>query len=451
MSSSIRRSRRRFLKSAAALFVPTIIPGAALGFGRPAPSARIQVGCIGNGSQGSFDMRDFLKQADAQVVAVCDVHRLHYRDRPWGKGPALGRQPGRQTVEKHYAAEKASGKFKGCAAYIDYRELCGRPDIDAVLVATPDHWHAMIALEAIRQEKDVYGEKPVTHFFAEGQALYRAVARHKAVFQVGSQQRSDALFRQAVELVRNGHLGPIKRVEVGLAPGYATPKDDATVHAVPEGLDYELWCGPAPALPYMRARHHRWWRGHRAFGGGVLMDWIGHHNDIAHWGLDMDRAGPLSVEAVHWTWPETDIYNTPVDYEIRCEYPGGTELVISSKLENGTKWIGERGWLWVNRGKIKASDKRWLDANFTRGEWKAYVSTGHVRNFLDCVRSRKECIAPVETGHRSITPGHLGYVAQAVGRALRWDAAREEIVGDAAAQAMLMAVPYRKPWQLGLG
>ena len=302
--------------------MPTIIPGAALGFGRPAPSTRIQVGCIGNGSQGSFDMRDFLKQADAQVVAVCDVHRLHYRERPWGKGPALGRQPGRQTVEKHYAAEKANGTFKGCAAYIDYRELCGRADVDAVLVATPDHWHAMVALEAIRQGKDVYGEKPFTHFFAEGQALYRAVARHKAVYQVGSQQRSDALFRQAVELVRNGHLGPIKRVEVGLAPGYAKPMGDASVRAVPEGLDYDLWCGPAPALPYMRAHHHRWWRGHRAFGGGVLMDWIGHHNDIAHWGLDMDHAGPLRVEAVNWTWPQTDVYNTPVDYEIRCEYPG---------------------------------------------------------------------------------------------------------------------------------
>jgi predicted dehydrogenase len=425
---------------------PAVIPGAALGYGRPAPSNRIQVACIGNGSQGNFDMKEFLKEPGAKVVAVCDVHRLHYRDRPWGKGPALGREPGRQTVEKAYAADKASGKFKGCATYADYREVCGRANIDAAVVATPDHWHAMVAMEALRQGKDVYCEKPVTHFFAEGQAIYRAVAQRKAIFQVGSQQRSDALFRQAVELVRNGHLGHIQRVEVGLSPGYAKPQDDTTIRALPDGLNYDLWCGPAPLLPYMRARHHRWWRGHRAFGGGVLMDWIGHHNDIAHWSLDMDRSGPLKVEAVDWTWPQTEIYNTPVNYEIRCEYPGAVILVISSKLDNGTKWIGEKGWLWVNRGKIEASNDRWLDPQFARGPWKAYVSSGHVRNFLDCVRSRKECVAPAETGHRSVTPGHLGYISQAVGRALRWDAAREEIVGDAPAQSLLMAMPYREPW-----
>ena len=150
----------------------------------------------------------------------------------------------------------------------------------------------------------------------------------------------------------------------------------------PNGLDYDLWCGPAPVLPYMRARHHRWWRGNRAYGGGVLMDWIGHHNDIAHWALDMDHAGPSRVEAVGWTWPQTDIYNTPVDYEIHCEYPGAIESVISTKVQGGTKWIGERGWLWVNRGKIKASDNRWLAADFARGPWKGYVSSGHVHNFL---------------------------------------------------------------------
>jgi predicted dehydrogenase len=448
MSTTTQRSRRDFLKTATALAAPAIIPGAALGFGRPAPSNRVQVGCVGLGSQGSYDMRDFLKQADAQVVAVCDVHRLHYRDKPWGNGPAMGREPSRQLVEKTYAAEKASGKYKGCDAYADFRELCGRKDIDAVLVGTPDHWHAMVALTALRQGKDVYGEKPFTHFFAEGQTVYREVAKQKAIYQVGSQQRSDPLFRQAVELVRNGHLGTIKRVEVGLGAGYAIPKDETTVRPVPDGLDYDLWCGPAPVLPYMRARHHRWWRGHRAFGGGVLMDWIGHHNDIAHWGLGMDRGGPLRVEAVGWTMPETDIYNTPVDYEIHCEYPGAVKLLISTKLQGGTKWIGENGWLWVNRGKIKASEKSWLAPDFKRGEWKAYVSSGHVRNFLDCVKSRNESICPAETGHRSITPGHLGYVSQAVHLPLCWDAAREEIVGDATAQAMLMALPYRKPWQI---
>ena len=449
MMKNVRPSRRQFLKTASALVAPAVIPGSCLGFGRPAPSERIHVGVVGHGSQGDYDMRRFLAEPDAQVVAVCDVHRLHYRDRNWGQGPPLGREPGCQTVNQAYAANRTGGMFQGCAAYVDFRELCAREDIGAVVVATPDHWHALVALEALRHGKDVYGEKPVTHFFAEGQALYREVARRKAVFQVGSQQRSDALFRKAVELVRNGHLGRILRVEVGLSRGYATPQGDPTVTSPPEGLDYQRWCGPAPMLPYMRARHHRWWRGHRAFGGGVLMDWIGHHNDIAHWSLDLDHGGPLRVEAVGWTRPQTEIYNTPVEYEIRCEYPGAIDLVISTKAENGTKWIGERGWLWVNRGKIKASDQRWLAKDFNPGPWKAYVSSGHARNFLDCVKSRRECVAPAETGHRSITPGHLGYVSHALGRALRWDAAREEILGDAEAQSALMATPYRQPWALG--
>ena len=160
--------------------------------------------------------------------------------------------------------------------------------------------------------------------------------------------------------------------------------------AVPEGLDYDLWCGPAAQLPYMRARHHRWWRGNRAFGGGVLMDWIGHHNDIAHWALDMDQAGPLSVEAVNWTWPQTDIYNTPVDYEIRCQYPGGIELVISSKAEGGTKWIGESGWLWVNRGKIKASDTRWLDPTSSAANGRLTSRPGTSATFsIACDRARR--------------------------------------------------------------
>jgi hypothetical protein len=252
-----------------------------------------------------------------------------------------------------------------------------------------------------------------------------------------------------VEIVRNGHLDAIKRVEVGLPRGYEKPMGDATISEPPANLDYELWCGPAPKLPYMRARHHRWWRGNRAYGGGTLMDWIGHHNDIACWGLDADGAGPMRVAATGWTQPRTDIYDTPVDFSIECQYPGGVELVISSKLEQGTKWIGASGWLWVNRGKIRASDARWLAAGFERGPWKAYLSHGHARNFVDCIKSREECIAPPKTAHRSITPGHLAYVANQLKRPLRWDAAGQAIVGDEEAQQLLMSAPYRPPWPLG--
>ncbi|MCA9249386.1 MAG: hypothetical protein KDA42_19830, partial [Planctomycetales bacterium] len=248
-------------------------------------------------------------------------------------------------------------------------------------------------------------------------------------------------------LVRNGHLGPIKHIEVGLPPGYDRPQGDSQVIAPPKQLDYDFWCGPAPKLPYMRARHHRWWRGHRAFGGGVLMDWIGHHNDIAHWALDQDHAGPTSVEAVGWTFPETDVYNTPHQYEIRCEYSGGAESSIASRHPTGLKLIGETGWVFVTRGKIRASVERWLKPDFQVGERRVYRSDNHMRNFLDCVKSRKACVAPAETAHRSITPGHLGYVSQTLGRAIDWDASTESVVGDPQANELLAELHYRAPWQ----
>lgn len=447
MKGQSRFSRRRLLKGAAATF-PTIISAAAIGRGRTAPSERINIGLVGFGARGQQVLQDFLPLADAQIIAVCDVQRLHYRERARGQGPALGRDAGKQMVEKHYAAAQTSGTYTGCATYADYRELCGRPDIDAVIVTTPDHWHALQALEALRQGKDLYCEKPLTHYFAEAAAVCQQAARQQSVVQVGSQQRSDALFRQAVELVRNGHLGTIERVEVGLPAGYEAPQGDAAVAAPPAELDYEMWCGPATQLPYMRARHHRWWRGNRAFGGGTLMDWIGHHNDIAHWAIGADAGGPLRVEAVGWTRPKTEIYDTPVDFSIHCDYPGGVKLAISSKFKLGTKWIGDGGWLSVTRGKIQASDSRWLQAGFDRGPWKAYASRSHARNFLDCIKSRGQCVAPPDVAHRSITPGHLGYVSNQLRRALRWDSARQAIVGDDQAQQLLQAAPYRAPWKL---
>lgn len=440
-------SRREVLKTAA-VTLPTIISASAIGRDRPAPSERISIGFIGYGARGQQVLKDFLPLADAQVVAICDVQRLHYREQEWGKGPALGRDAGKRAVEAHYAAARTSGNYSGCTTFSDYRELCGRDDIDAVIVTSPDHWHALQSLEALRRSKDLYCEKPFTHFFAEAKVICQEAASRQAVVQVGSQQRSDALFRQAVEVVRNGHLGTIQRVEVGLPAGYAEPMGDATVAAPPAELDYEMWCGPAPKLDYMRARHHRWWRGNRAFGGGTLMDWIGHHNDIAHWGIGAERGGPLQVEARGWTKSKTAVYDTPVDFEIHCEHAGGVKVVISSQLEQGVKWIGSDGWLWVNRGKMRASNPQWLKADFAPGPWKAYASNGHARNFLDCIKSRRECVAPPEIAHRSITPGHLGYVSNQLGRAVRWDAARQTIVGDDEAQQLLRAAPYRAPWSI---
>ncbi|NQT14929.1 MAG: Gfo/Idh/MocA family oxidoreductase [Planctomycetes bacterium] len=442
-------NRRQFLRTAAAAATPLVLPASVLARDRrPAPADRITLGVVGLGSRG-FNLIDaFLNEPDAQIVAVCDVDSLHYRDNPWGQGRPLGRDPAKQRIEARYAKLAPGAALRGLDAVADYRELCGREDLDAVVVATPDHWHALCALDSLRAGKDVYCEKPVAHRFHEGQRMCREVARRGAVVQVGSQQRSDPRFRHAVELVLNGHIGKVRRVEVGLPPGYDGPQGDTTIVKPPEHLDYDFWCGPAPKLPYMQARHHRWWRGHLAYGGGVLMDWIGHHNDVAHWALGMDRSGPLRVEAVEWTFPETDVYNTPHHYEIRSEYPGGVTGIISDRNRGGTKWIGDDGWVFVTRGRLEASDPRWAESGFDPGSVKAYKSPGHARNFLDCVKSRQPCVAPVETAHRSITPGHLGYVSHSVGRPLHWNAAEEQITGDDEAEKLLKDLSYRKPWEL---
>ncbi len=404
------------------------------------PSERIAVGFVGLGERGMHLLGEFLAEPDVQVVAVCDVEDLHYRDRTWGQGRALGRTPAVERIQQVTSSMPA-------LLTADSRELLLRDDLDAVVVATPDHWHALCTVEAIAAGKDVYCEKPVTHHFAEGRAVCQAVKAHGAVFQTGSQQRSWPEFRRAVELVRNGVLGRLERIEVGLPPGYDTAMGDDTVLPPPDDAAYERWCGPALKLPYMRARHHRWWRGHSAYGGGVLMDWIGHHNDIAHWSLDLDNSGPNRVTAEGWTRPATEVYDTPHHYTIRCEYPGGVTSTISDTNALGTKWFGTNGWIQVTRGQLTVSDERWLAADFTAGAWQLGPGVGHVRNFLDSVKSRRPCAAPAHVGHRSITPGHLGFVSHAVGRSLAWDAANERIVDDPEAQQLLERTPYRAPWQ----
>ena len=441
-----RLNRRECLgRSLAALAIPTVVPASALGKdGAVSPNERINVGVIGLGSRG-FNLIDaLLSEADAQITTLCDVDALHYRDRPWGKGTAYGREGAKKKIEAH------GNSNGGIRVTSDFREVCSSGENDAVVIATPDHWHALCALTALRAGKDVYCEKPLTHRFREGQLVYREAAGRKAVFQTGSQQRSDSRFRRAVELARNGHLGRIRRVEVGLPPGYAASMGDTTVTEPPEHLDYDRWCGPAPKLPYMRARHHRWWRGHTAYGGGVLMDWIGHHNDIAHWALDIDESGPIRVEATGWRFPDTDVYDTPHQYEIRCEYAGGIAGCISSRNPVGTKLIGEDGWVFVRRGRLEASDPRWTRKGFDTGRERVYRSDDHMRNFLDCVKSRRACVAPAETAHRSITPGHLAYISQSLGRALRWDPKRELVVDDDEANRMLREVEYRAPWRASL-
>lgn len=440
----MRQTRRTFLKQAAVVAAPTIVPASVFGrAGRPSPANRITMGVIGCGGMGLSNLGQFLGKAECQIVATCDVELLRESKTKSRSGAVAGKE----QVEKRYAEDMKSGAFKGVDTYKDFRELCARKDIQAVVVATPDHWHALASFEALKNGKDVYCEKPVTHLFGEGRIIANEVEKRKAVWQTGSQQRSEFDFRRAAEIVRSGLIGKLKHVDVGLPTGHKKSQGDAKVQEPPAGLDYEFWCGPSAKLPYIPARNHFHWRWNLAYGGGQLMDWIGHHNDIAHWGMDEDLGGPVEVEALDFTWADDKtLYDAPVDYDVRCTYASGVTTRISNKNTMGTKWHGSEGWVYVTRGKLEASNPEWVKKEFAPPT-KLYTSTDHRKNFLDCVKSREKAICHAEISHRSITPGHLAYVSLAMGKKLKWDP-KTETLDDAAAQKKLVEISYRGDWKL---
>ncbi len=440
-ASTSRLSRRRFLTiTGLAVAAPTIVPSSVLGRGsRPAPSNRIVMGVIGCGWMGISNTNAFLRQADCQIVAACDVDARHLRDMI-------------ERINKHYGN-------RDCVGYHDYRKLLARTDIDAVMLALPDHWHALIAVEAARRGKDIYGEKPLARTIAEQQAIVRAVQRHVRIWQTGSWQRSQSIFLKAAEIVRNGLIGKIRRVEVGLPAGhsdFAKTGDKTAITKPPPELDYDFWLGPAQWMPYIEARVHKNWRWNYNTGGGQLLDWIGHHCDIAHWGLgNDDRIGPLEVRGTGEFPPRDAVWNTATRYYITAKYPDDIEVIIAGghrEIMGGTKWIGTDGWVWVNRGGFDASNPAWNEmARLPESDRKIslYKSDDHHRNFLDCVKSRKPTITPVEVAHHSAIPGHLGLIAMLVGRKIRWDAEREVILDDPGASDLL-GRKYRLRWR-GMG
>jgi predicted dehydrogenase len=436
-SPSMRISRRQFLSlTGAALAFPTIIPISALGrAGRPAPSGRITLGSVGCGGMGKGNTESFLNLKDCQVVAACDVDQQHL----------------------DVVVRKVNGRYNdtGCKGYHDYRELMARGDIDAVMIATPDHWHALAAVEAARQKKDIYGEKPLARTIAEQQAIVHAVKANRRVWQTGSWQRSQANFHKAAEIVRGGMIGKITRVEVGLPDGQGGKlvPEDMVPSTPPTELDYETWIGPSRLMPYIKGRVHGNWRWNYNTGGGQLLDWVGHHCDIAHWGCGFDNAGPLEVEGKGEFPPVDAVWNTCTKYRIELRYPHDIAMTIAGghpDIRSGAKWIGTNGWVWVDRGHFEASNEEWRDYRRLPDELrkvKLPISDNHHRNFLDSVKSRKPTITPVETAHHSVIPGHLGLISMLVGRRLKWNAKKEQILGDADA-SKLLGRPYRAPWQL---
>jgi predicted dehydrogenase len=420
-----------------AIVAPTIIPSRVLGLdGSTPPSERITMGVVGWGMMGPGNTDAFLAQKDCQVVAACDLDKAHLDS-------AVNR------INDQY-------KNKDCKAYHDYREMMARKDIDAVMLAVPDHWHALVATEAANNKKDIYGEKPLARTIAEQQAMVKAVQKNQRIWQTGSWQRSQENFFKACEIVRNGLIGKITRVEVGLPSGHAdfagTAKKTA-ITAPPEQLDYETWIGPSKMMPYIEARVHMNWRWNYNTGGGQLLDWIGHHGDIAHWGLDFDNAGPSEIDAQGEFPAEDAVWNTCTKYRATLKYPNDVTMIIAgghNDIRSGTKWIGTDGWVWVDRGGFESSKQEFKDMSRLpedQRKVKLYRSSNHHRNFLDCVKSRKPTITPVETAHHSAIPGHLTLISMLVKRPIKWDAKKEVIIGDKEA-SKLLSRPYRAPWKL---
>lgn len=441
--SSNRITRRRLLKTAGALAAaPYIVPSTVFGQGsRLAPSERLNVAVIGLKKMGGGHVRYLLKSDQVQLVAVCDV-----------RADLLEKT--RQQVDQAYAEQKTDGTYKGCAAYNEYERVLERNDIDAVIIATPDHWHAIIAIAACKAGKDVYCEKPLSLTIREARAMVNAARANNTVFQTGSQQRSMAEFRKACELVRNGYIGELKSAHVQVGP--ASTDVQLAAEPIPEGFDYDRWLGPAPLAPYNELRvgsnYDNGWRRIRDYSGGKMTDWGAHHFDIVQWALDMDNSGPV------------EIIPPPADREIKERgkiidgpgaFPGEASWGLTYRYANGVKvvkdglkgveFVGTEGRIEVNRGRLLTEPKSLRKQELGPNEIHLPHSPGHHENWFECIRTRQKPIADVEIGARSATVCHLGCIALWEDRTIHWDPEKEAIIGDEKA-AKWLDREKRKPY-----
>jgi predicted dehydrogenase len=452
-----RASRRSFLKTAgaatAALGFPTIVPSSV--FGQFAPSKRINVGQIGAGRIARVhDLPGVLQYDNARITAICDldVHRV---------------EEGKQLVNEFYA--RRTGKpYDGTLGYANYHDLLVNKDIDAVVVSTPDHWHALIAIDAVRAGKDVYLQKPASLTIAEGRALSNAVQASGRILQIGSQQRSTIQFRYAAELVRNGRIGGLERVEVGL-PG-DPPGGDKTPMPVPDGFNYEMWLGSTPWVYYTVDRVHPpkgysrpGWLRCRQFGAGMITGWGAHHIDSAHWAMDTEYTGPIEV----WgsaEFPTQGLWDVHGPFKTEALYANGVRMTVSGDFPNGIKFYGAKGWIFVSRGNeqvtkddpvaklrdstaLAASDPKIIGSVIGPGEIHLYESKEQHGNWLECILSRRQPISPVEMGHRACSTCLIHDLAMVLKRKLYWDPVGERFHNDDEANRMLSR-PQRAPYML---
>jgi predicted dehydrogenase len=444
-------SRRDFMKTAvtgavasvAATGFPTIVPASVLQ--EHAPSNRINVGAIGTGRiSREHDLPGVWRYDSAHLIAVCDLDSKRVDD-------------AKKLVNGYYG--KKTGKpYDGVTGYGDYRELLQNKDIDAVLISTPDHWHALIGIHAVEAGKDVYMQKPASLTIAEGRALSDTVHRTGRIFQIGSQQRSSVQFRYAAELVRNGRIGQLKTVSVGLPADPAG--DEEPEMPIPKNLNYEMWLGSTPYVYYTEKRVHPQkdysrpgWLRCEQFGAGMITGWGSHHIDCAHWGMDTEYTGPIEISG--WAeFPKKGLWDVHGKFRTEAVYANGVKMIVSTELPNGIKFEGTEGWIFVSRGnesvtasdpqaKLKdakalaASDPKIITSVIGPQEIHLYESKEHHGNWLECIKTRKPPIAPIEVGHRSCSACLLHQIAMKLKRKIYWDPMKERFKNDDEANGML--------------
>lgn len=428
-------SRRAFLRntslvSAAAAF-PAILPSRM--FGQTAPSKKITIGFIGTGNIAQGHLETLLGFDDVRILAVCDVDKTH----------------------RDLAAAKVNTGYgnRDCAAYNDFRELTARPDIDAVMVCTPDNWHALNAIEAMRNGKDVYVEKPLTLTIEEGRALVAAARKYGRVAQTGTQQRSSRRFHDTAEFIRNGGMGKLSRIEILIPANNKYVGANWKPEAVPAGLDWDLWVGPAPFQPYTRQGCHYNFRFILDYAAGQVTNWGAHYIDIAQWALGMDESGPVEVVG-DGEFPTTGLFSTATKVDFTCRYASGVTLRCRTRYDGisdgNVRFVGDRGWVDVSRSASKASGPELLKeiaAQAGKGAVKLPVSLNHHDNFLQAIRTRGRPISDVEFGHRTTSICNLGNIAMQLKRPLKWDPVAERFTDDAVANRM-RGRSMRGPWSL---
>ncbi len=430
MNSPSQTSRRLFLKQSAAaagaaLMLPTIVPSSV--FGQNAPSQRLNFGLIGLGLMMGGHMGHLLGRDDAMVLAVCDV--------------AKGRREMMQNqINQTYARKLNKPEYKGCEAYLDFERIMERKDIDGVVVVTPDHWHAPISVMAMRSGKDVYVQKPMTLTIREGRIMSDTAKQYGSILQVGSQQRSERAFRKAAEIVRNGWIGKVHTAYASLGE-FPQPRS-LPEQPIPEGFDYDRWLGPTPWFPYNQERvkgdYGGGWRCFWEYGSRKNGDWGAHHFDIIQWALGMDDSGP--VEFIPKGYEGTE-YQTHI-------YANGTKVFKNHPDMKGhmIRFIGDKGEVLVSRGdRLDTTPVELKNRPLGVGDIRLYASGNHEDDWVQCMKSRKQPICPAEIGHRTATICHLSGIAERIKRPLKWDPAKEEIIGDPEASRWIDR-PRRAPY-----